>query len=78
MHAKTIIALFLFFSYGKIKKVIKKAIKLVAIENNCGFAVKVRNKKEGIQRIDKLIRILLSIFKRTFLKFKFIIAKTIE
>ena len=36
------------------------------------------NKKEGMQRIDKLIRILFSIFKRTFLKFKFIIVKTIE
>ena len=53
-------------------------MKLVAIGNNWGFAVKFRNKKEGMQRTDKLTKILFSKFKKAFLKFKFIITKTIE
>ena len=51
------------FSKGKIKKAIRNATKLVPIANNCGFAVNVKNKKLGMHKIAKHIRILLFVFK---------------
>ena len=51
------------FSNGKIKKVRRNATKLVPIANSCGFAVNVKNKKLGMHKIAKHIRILLFVFK---------------
>ena len=51
------------FSNGKIKKVRRNATKLVPIANSCGFAVNVKNKKLGMHKIAKHIKILLFVFK---------------
>ena len=47
---------FLSISFGKTKTVNINAIKFDVIENNVGFNVNTRNKNEGIQRMQRIIR----------------------
>jgi hypothetical protein len=75
---KTVINFLLFFSKGRIKKAIRNATKFVPIANNCGFAVNVKNKKLGMHKIAKHIKILLFIFKLYFSCFKLRIATIIN
>ena len=63
INEKTIISFLLSFSKGKIKKAIRNATKFVPIANSCGFAVNVRNKKLGIHKMAKHIKILLFVLK---------------
>tara|TARA_B110000438_G_C15463679_1_gene500008 strand:- start:24 stop:362 length:339 start_codon:yes stop_codon:yes gene_type:complete len=60
---KIMINFLLFFSNGKTKKVIRNAIKFVPIANSCGLAVNVKNRKLGIHKIAKHIKILLFKFE---------------
>ena len=75
---KIVINFLSFFSNGKIKKAIRNATKFVPIANNCGFAVNVKNRKLGIHKIAKHIKILLFMSKLYFSCFKLRIATTIK
>ena len=75
---KVVINFLLLLSNGKIKKVIKKAIKFVPIANSWGFAVNIKNKKLAMHKIAKHIKILLFKFKWCIACFKLRMAIIIE